>query len=137
MTHTLSPEDTDSRLERPRRLLADDPTNVIRPYQGNWRPMRRPDVDEELWTTARTYVPATIGDLDMAAAQPIAPLERVAGAEETAVVTLLGALGGEQPRARRSVPAAQLLSGRPEWTGPKHRRPSWLAVAWARVWGAM
>jgi hypothetical protein len=64
-------------------------------------------------------------------AQPIAPWERVAGAEETAVVTLLGALGGEAVRLRRSVPYAM-----PEghaWAGPKHRRPSLLRA----VIGAM
>lgn len=63
---------------------------------------------------------------DMAAAQPLFPLERVAGADETAVVTLLGALGGE----RRSALYVRPQDRRPMIRGV-HR--AGLSGAWRRL----
>lgn len=143
MTSTLSPGDT-GEIVRPDWVRErEEQTQVIRPFEHGYRVMRRPDVDETKWATAVTYIPSSIGVVDQQPritddpAQAIAPLERVAGPDETAVVTLLGALGGEPVRLRKSVPAADLLPNRDDWTGPKHRRPSVLATAWARIVGAL
>lgn len=81
-------------------------------------------------------VPPTQPKYDMAAAQPLWPLERVAGAEETQVHTILhsltatvdGELAEAEPTLRRSVPYVIPANARP-WSRPRHRAP---APAWTR-----
>jgi hypothetical protein len=69
---------------------------------------------------------------DMAAAQPVAPWERVADTER---LSLLGSLGADlpevafPPRLRRSVPYV-LPAHRAPWSGPRHAAP---APLWTRL----
>jgi hypothetical protein len=116
------PEDTGEIVrERPPWVPADDPTRFI-PVS----PLPRPESTAVIYLQPDLATAPTLPRRE-GIVMPELPRLPAADLNATEQITLLGALGGEQPRVRRSVPAAQLLSGRPEWTGPKHRRPSWLA----------
>lgn len=79
------------------------------------------------------YMPETIGVVDQAAAQPIAPLERVAGAEDTAVHSILDSLAGaragidgelegpQKPPPPLPKPKAYVVPGKYRYAG-RHRQ---------------
>lgn len=90
-----------------RRIPGEDRTVIIRTDTGEAtqridpRLIQAPSFDAvprrtiEVDDTVVYRLPPTVGIVpDLAAAQPIAPLERVAGAEDTAVHTILGSLAG-------------------------------------------
>lgn len=122
MTSTLSPADTgEIRTDAPTEIIRTDvggTTQNLMPYDAQLPPaFRRPDATVVLY-------------LDDAPVQPIYPLERVAAADETAVVDLLDALGAE-PDSYRSVPYA-MPTGGPRVRRGRHRRrlaPLWAGMA--------
>lgn len=157
MTDTLIDYDPNDTGDIPRPIgekrivisLGDDPTRNLAEYARNSPqftavPRRQIDMDDTV-----IYLPETIGlagpqspppplppipprpKYDMAAAQPIAPWERVADTEQ-----LTGSLGADLPevpfpplKLRKSVPYV-LPAGRAPWAGPRHAAP---APLWARL----
>jgi len=132
--------------EHRRRIETGEPTQRIDPRlikAPSFEAVPRPvfEIDD----TVVYHLPPTIGIVpDLASAQPISPPERVAGADDTVVQTLLQGLGADLPedgdgvvfrrpcgipRSRRSVPYVLPADRRP-WSGARHAKP---APLWTRV----
>lgn len=109
-------------------------------------PRRVIEIDE----TVEIRIPQTIGlagpqtpppplpkppsKYDMAAAQPIAPWERIVDTERLSLLGSMAGIDGDlrpavQPILRRSVPYVMPAHRRP-WSGPRHAKP---APPWARL----
>lgn len=142
------------------RTTPGETTQNLAGWDADLPPFRRPEHDEtrEMHLIAAPYglshprdlagpqnpppplppTPPAPTKYDMAAAQPLWPLERVAGADDTAVHTILGSLtatiDGElaqaAPPLRRSVPYAIPADARP-WSGPRHAAPAPVWTRWA------
>jgi hypothetical protein len=122
LTHELPPEDTGEI--RGRAGLGDESTRNLGPYVAGLPPaLRRPDAND----TGEIRIPATIGVVDQAVAQPVAPLERVAVLDDELRPSAPGPLPSPLPAPPPAPP-------RPSVERPSTRaRPGRHRVARARV----